>query len=98
MPDKWIAECSPTESNDRFSALTAQDNTTRVSLRVSKGGKPWVVERPASTGCGSEKGSIATKPVKHVVVPDLDVQFAGYDGDYTPVEGAFTNPVGGEKL
>ncbi len=99
MPAKQIDEYPLTVAKDRFSALTAEANATGVPFRVLKGGKPWVVVSPVSTGHTSGNDSIIIRPVKRTVaVPDLDVLFAGYDSDFTPVEDAFSNPVGGEKL
>lgn len=54
---------------------------------------------PVSAGHVSGNDSIIIRPVKRTVaVPDLDVLFAGYNGDFTPAEDAFSNPVGGEEL
>ena len=70
-----------------------------MTLHAPNGGESWVVVSPAPSGCGSEIGSITTKPIKRTVaVRDLDALFVGYEGDFTPVEGAFSNPAGGEKL
>lgn len=99
MPAKQIDEYPLTEAKDRFSALTAEANATGVPFRVLKGGKPWVVVSPVSAGHVSGNDSIIIRPVKRTVaVPDLDVLFAGYNGDFTPAEDAFSNPVGGEEL
>ncbi len=99
MPLKQIEDYPLTEAKDRFSALTAEANATGVPFRVLKGGKPWAVVCPASSGRASGDGTITIQPVKRTVaVPDLDVLFAGYDSSFVPSEDGFVSPMGSEEL
>ncbi len=99
MPLRQIEDYPLTEAKDKFSALTAKANATGMPFRVLKGGKPWVVVCPTTLTQESKEGAITIQPTKRTVaVPDLDVLFAGYDGDFVPSEDGFANPAGSEEL
>lgn len=99
MPLRKIEDYPLTEAKDKFSALTAQANASGMPFRVLKGGKPWVVVSPVSTSPADDRDGITIQPVKRTVpVADLDALFVGYDGDFTPHEGGFADPVGSEGI
>ena len=99
MPLPQIEDYPLTEAKDKFSALTAKANSTGKPFRVLKGGKPWVVVSPVSAASLPGDEAITIRPARRTVaVTDLDVIFAGYDGDFTPREDGFAAPAGSEEL
>lgn len=86
------------ETKDRFSALTAQANSTGRPFTVLKGGKPWVEVRPLAF-CEHLTAEITITPAqRHIPVTDLDELFATYDGSYSPSEDGFAASSGVEEM